>query len=348
MGIQRFSYTAATLALASVASADPLCGAPGLLPNNIFRSGFENELVLKPAKSTSATVKSAKGSVALVVASPLENAVVAEPMIPVYGTFSGPALTGVAVNANPALAHNANYLQFVRLKPGANQIIVRATALDGTSQQVTRTVTFNPSAVPDAILEAPMTGDYAPFSLRFSVAVKPGIINNVIQRIRIDYNGDGSFDVDTTNANQRLVARYALPGSYTAAAEVTLDDGNAGTPPLVVQSTRRVIAENLDSTRSSLCATFEHLRNNVATQQYSIALQAINSEVRPEYASFFQGLGGNGATVASSLGEIADGSIGQTQATLVLSRPSNAAGTFNAFDVQMSRESDGVWRITGL
>jgi hypothetical protein len=267
----------------------------------------------------------------------------------VYGIFTGPANTGVTVNGSPTLAAGSNYLQNIRLTPGSNTITVLATNFAGVTQTVTRTVNYVPANLPDVSVESAFTGDYAPFNLRYSVSVKPGITNPTITRIRVDYDGNSTFETDVTDPTTRLVGRYNSPGIYAANIEVTLDDGNITTPPQIVNVTRRTLAENLDLTRQTLCATFENLRTNIGTGLTTTAMLSFNPAVRPDYQAFIAGFGSNGPTVATALGEIADGTIGQETASVVLSRAiPGQPGNFRAYSLMFSREGDGVWRMTAF
>lgn len=332
---------------AANASAGSMCGVP---PTGIFQSRFEPGEVAPPAYVPNPVLPSDATPLALSVTFPTDGITVGTAFIQVHGTFAGPPNTGVSVNGTAALQAGTNFLgRGVLLEPGTNTLTVEVTSPSGVVQSVTRTVNFNASVAPDVELKSAHSGDYAPFSLRFTTPVRAGATNTTIERVRIDYDGNATFDLDTTNSATRLTHRYQNPGLYVATAEVTLNDGDALTPPVVVTASHRVMSEDLDVTRASLCKTFETFRARLAALQYTSALDVFNAEVRPRYQGFIEGLGANGGVVATGIGEIATGNIGQEGAELLLARPiSGQPGKFHSFPLQFTRDSDGVWRISAL
>lgn len=330
-----------TCVAASANAGSPMCG---VAPVGVFKAGFEVGEVAPAPYNPSPTLPGDATPLTLTVTYPSDGITVGTSSIQVHGTFSGPPNTGVSVNDMAALQSATSFLsRSVALEPGANQVAIRATGATGATQSIVRTVTYSPAMAPDVELKSAHVGDYSPFSLRFTVALRPGIANPNIERIRIDFNSDSTFDLDTTDPTERLTYRFQSPGPYLATAEVTL----AGAPPVTVL--HRVMAENLDVTRASLCKTFERFRSALAAQQYTSALQVFNADVRPDYQSFIEGLGTNGAEAASRLGAIVDGAIGLDSAEMILARPiPGEPGRFRSYPLQFSRDSDGVWRISAL
>lgn len=329
------------------AFADPLCGVP---PDAIFKSRYEAGEVAPPSYNPLPQLPPAGTPLTLSVLAPANSATIGSPKVQVHGTFTGPPNTGISVNGVAALqSGNAFLSREVSLVPGTNTITVRATTSAGATQEVTRSVTYDSNAEPVITFGSVLVGDFAPFSTRFLIGLKAGIPNPLIQRLRIDFNGDGTNDLDTTDATTRLSFRYQSPALYLASAEVTLDDGVPGTPVEVITATRRVIAEDLDITRATLCNAYEVFRSRLRTWQYTGALELFNIDVRPKYAPFFEGLGVNGTTVADGLGEIADGVIGLDDVELQLVRPIPLQpGRFHRFPLQFERNPDGVWRVSAL
>jgi len=329
------------------AGGDPLCGVP---PDMIFKARFEASDAPPPPYNPAPVLPAENTPLSLVVSYPAEGITVGSPTIQVYGTFTGPPNTGVAVDGVNALQSGTSFLgRSISLEPGTNTITVKITSAAGVTQTISRTVTFDSGQAPDAELKSAYLGGYAPFSMRFLVSLKSGIANPIIERIRIDYDGDSTFDTDTTDPTTRLSHRFIAPGIYVANIELTLNDGNTMTPPVMVTATHRVIGEDLDVTRASLCKAFEAFREKLIAQQYTQSLQSFNADVRPDYVSFIEGLGTNGAILAGRLGEIVDGTIGQDSAQLTLAKPrAGQPGRFRSSPLQFSRDSDGVWRISAL
>ncbi len=335
------------LTVSANAAAHSLCGVP---PEEIFKSSYETGEIQPAPYVPNPALPPDNTALLLSVTYPGDGITVGTQSIQVRGTYAGPPNTGVSIGGVPALQSGTGFLsRDVALTPGSNTVTVTVTTATGVTQSVQRTVTYAAAQTPDAELKSAFPGDYAPFSVRFVPTLRVGIANPVIERIRIDYETDGTFDVDTTDATTRLTHRYQATGLYLATVELTLNDDNMGTPPVVVTATRRVMAEDLDVTRATFCHAFDRFRANLTAQQYAAALQVFNTEVRPNYQGFINGLGTNGGTVATGIGQIVDGTIGQESAQLLLSRPiAGQPGRFRSFPLQFTRDTDGVWRISAL
>ena len=332
---------------ATAAAADPLCG---VAPDSIAKARFEANDMPPPAYNPNPALPAAGTPVTLAITYPDNGITVGTASIQVFGSFSGPPNTGVSAAGVAALQAGTQFLsRAIPLEPGSNTITVRVTSAAGVTQSLSRTVIFDSGQAPEAELKSTYDGGYAPFSMRFQVALRAGLNNPLIERIRIDYDGNGSFDTDTTDPTTRLSHRFAATGVYLSSVELTLNDGDPMTPPVLVNATHRVIGEDLDVTRATLCSAFESFRAKLVAQQYTDSLQSFNADVRPDYVSFIEGLGANGATMAGRLGEIVDGTIGQDFAQLVLAKPREGQpGRFRSSPLQFSRDGDGVWRISAL
>lgn len=91
-GLMFFAFL---LVAANAHAASALCG---VAPVEIFESHFETGEVLPAAYVPNPTLPADGTPVALVVTYPTEGITVGTSSIQVYGTFTGPANTGVAVN----------------------------------------------------------------------------------------------------------------------------------------------------------------------------------------------------------------------------------------------------------
>ncbi|MBB5209056.1 hypothetical protein [Chiayiivirga flava] len=287
----------------------------------------------------------------LSVAYPANGATVGNRVLQVRGRYEGPPNTGVSVNGLASLQSGDYFLsQDVLLSPGLNTITVVLTPPGAAPLSVSRTVTYDPNLAAPAHLSASMTGDYAPFSTRFDVSLSGS--SQQIVRVRADYRTDGTYEFDTglnSDQNWNLSTIHRHPGLFQASVEVTLDDGALATPQVIVSMSRWSLGEDLQRTRYTLCKVFETYREQLSLHQYSAALEAFTEEARAELEAFTLGLGNNGASVASQLGEIIDGTIGADTAELTLARPvTGTPGTFDSYPILFIREADGVWRISSL
>jgi hypothetical protein len=67
---------------------------------------------------------------------------------------------------------------------------------------------------------------------------------------------------------------------------------------------------------------------------------------RPAYLGFFTALGGQLPAIAGQLGTLRGGNLTRNVAELLVTRTSG--GTTTGFPILITRELDGIWRITGM
>lgn len=314
-------------------AAQEVCG----LSNELFKSSFE-------AGETPSVVLPGSGTpVALTVTSPVEGATVGTRSIQVVGTWGGPANTGITVNGKLVLADFANFVSVpVQLVPGTNAITVRLTTQDGQTQTISRNVTYDAQQAPDVSVSTTGAGDQAPFATTFVLATRAGLGLD-ITRIQADYNGDGQTDLDTTNLATPIRFTYVAPGTFTASIVVTLSDSSARTV------TRRVVVLNPNQIRYTLCGVFGDMRARLIAQNILSALNTLHPQLRPQFQSFWTGLGASLPTIAASLGKVADGTFSTKAADLLVVEPVDGQPTeLDGFHLLFERDADGVWRISAM
>jgi hypothetical protein len=281
-------------------------------------------------------------ALALTITAPANKAVVGTRTVQVYGTYAGPPATGVAVNKAAAVQTATDYVSSVVLKPGTNTITVKVTQLTGETQTLTRTVTYDPLQQPEIELTATLQGEHAPIKPSFTLTPGTGLS---ITRIQLDYDGNGTFDLDTTNASTLLKFEYKTPGFLSPSATVTLDDGNPNTPLIVRTVTRKIAIVPLPLTRKTLCYVFYRMKDRTIANDIPGALKSLNSDYRAEWQNEFE-LMDNLPTVGTRFGFVTDGMLGIKLAELNVRQitddgPEDKSLTFE-------RASDGVWRITSM
>jgi hypothetical protein len=219
--------------------------------------------------------------------------------------------------------------------------------IDGVGPAVVRNVTFDSAAAPQASVSALVATTVIPGPIRFSVAKRAGEPLSVV-RVQLDYDANGSTDVDTTNASN-LSFVYRSPGAFTVTGTATLDDTDPQTPPVLVPLQTRVLAQHPQQTRFALCSLFGTMRTRLSVQEVSGALNALIEEVRPPFQTLWTNLGGQLPTVASQLGTIVDGQFSRDSAEVVIARPiAGQPGQSRAYRVQFEQNDFGVWRIGAM
>jgi hypothetical protein len=325
-------------ALGTHALAAERCGTPSSLLASRFEVGEQPSSVTLPPDATPLSVT---------IASPSNNSTVGVSAIIAYGTYTGPANSGIVAADVPALIDgNAFVSPRIRLSPGANTIQFRFGTLDGVTTTVSRVVNYDPAMAPAVSIQAAGPGDYAPVRMPFSLSTRFPAGQNQITRVQVDYQDDGSFEVDASQP-VKLEHAYSVAGFFTVRARVTFDDGDNGTGPIIVDDTTRVLIQSLAFTRETLCRVYYGMKHRLQAGNIPQALNTLAPSLRPRFEQFWGQLQQSNllSTVAGRLGEIADGQLTRSTAELIVAMPGNTSGQFNAYRLVFRKDKDGVWRI---
>jgi len=307
----------------------------------IFRDGFGPPDV-SFVEEAAVTLPPANAALALTITAPDEGAVVGTRTVQVYGTYAGPPATGVAINRSAAVQTANEFISLVVLKPGSNVITVKATKLTGETETQTRTVTYDPQLAPDAEFQIEIQGEHAPIRPKFTVTPKTGL---TVTQLQIDYNGDGTIDLNAPTVPSNLRFEYRTAGFFNATATVTLDDGDPNTVPVTKVIERKFAVLPLPLTRAIVCHVFYRMKERLAANDIPDAVKSVNTELRSEVQQDFEALPST-TLGAERLGTVVDGTLGIKISTLTLAvtfrnNPTHAS-------VGLERSTDGVWRITDM
>lgn len=331
----------AVFASISELSASETCGATLTLLKSSFETGEQPLNAEVPPENT---------SLSLAVDYPPDGLTTAVPNVQVYGSLTGPANTGVAVNGRVVVNNATKYTsQLIPLTLGANTITVTASTQDGATQAVSRTVHYNPSAVNPVRFVGVTAADFAPLRIPFTLQATPPPGQSTIARVQIDFDGDATFDSDSASIPSNIAHDYAIPGVYLTRARVTFDDGDGMTLPVVHESTFRIQMHQLAYTREVLCTVYYAMKHRLQANDIASALNTIATDRRSQYQAMWTAAGGNLPTIATGLGDIALGRIADISAELTMAVPDDAnPGEYLGFPVLLARDATGVWRITGM
>jgi hypothetical protein len=306
-----------------------------------FRDGFEANAIPAPV------VFADNAPLTLALDAGQNGSTVVGPTTTLSGTYSGPPGTGISARDRPAVrAGNAWFIRNLPLDVGANAITVTATTLAGATATQNLSITRDDAPAATARLSVETPERFAPGSVRLRLDLASSL---VVTRLRVDFNGDGTQDIDTTNTATPLVFNYALPGLYSATAIVDLQPGSPGTPPNSFTRSTKVLVQNTLETREDVCAVFGAMRTRLVANDVPGALLALHPKLRPDFQTLWTSLGAGLPGVASQLGLIVDGTIGIGFAELLIARPvPGQPGEFYGYRVQFGRGRDGVWRISSM
>ncbi len=327
------------LGISAFSSAQEQCGFPVSLARSGFESGEQAASVILPPENT---------PLSITIQGPTAGITVGVDAIQIYGTYLGPANTGVSVNGVPALTNGSAFVSpRIPLDPGINTLTIRYASIDAAPVTQTRTVTYSAAALPAVVFSARSPGDYAPTTMPFVLATRLPPNQTVVARVEIDYNGDGVFEVDSVASPVRLEYAYENPGLYATRARVSFDDGDLGTPLVVQEDTARVLIQSLAYTRQTLCGVYYAMKSRLQQNQISLALNTQSPKQRNRMQALWTGLANNSAlvTTANRLGQIISGQLSRNTAEMTIAIPTATAGQYDGFSVRFRRDENGVWRI---
>jgi hypothetical protein len=323
------------------AQAQDRCGIPLSVHRSGFESGEQPSSAVLPVESTPITVQ---------LDTPTNNATTGVSSIFVTGTYTGPATTGLSVNDVPMLTDGSRFISMrVPLAQGANTLSFKYASLDNAPVSLTRTVTYDPAQAPSVLLTSGAPGEHAPVVMPFYLTTTLPAGQSTVTRVQIDYNGDGTFDVDAAQPLP-LYYPYETAGQYLARARVSFDDGSSVTPLVVLESTTPVLIQNLAVTRQTLCGIYYAMKNRLIANNPGTAANALMPAIQSRFQGVWMQLAQSNAlvTAGTRLGEIVDGQIARNAAEFEVAIPTDVAGSFRGYRVQFRKDTNGVWRIRSM
>jgi len=264
---------------------------------------------------------------------PVDGARVNADSVIVHGTIeTGGANVGISVNGEPAARIGSAFYAQVPLEPGANLLTVQVTGQDGSVSTRSLTVTrdgsraFRAHVVPNAGI--------APSEVRFHASA---LAERGIARIQVDYQGDGSLDVSTTNPDADLRHTYADPGVYDVRLVITDPFGYQET------HTVQVVVQDLAAVDLELKGIVQTMLSRLRVGDLDGAARAFAPSRQLHFRGLFETARSNLAAAVDSLGVLQDGSIFGSMAEYVMvqDRPSGP----KAYFIYLMRARDGLWRI---
>jgi hypothetical protein len=275
-------------------------------------------------------------AVKIVILEPLSGATVYGNSAIVNGMFWAPSYASVTVNGIAAATSGNTFFASVPLNPGTN-VIAATVFTESFSVQKTITVISAGASSPIQVTVNPLSGA-APLQVQF-LAQSSG---PPVQRIRIDFDGNGTIDFDSSvmglPPGNSVTHVYSDPGVYRAAVIVTDGSGN------VYDSIHTLSARSAKD--MMLRDIYENMLNNLRQGNIEGAVAAFSGSVQEKYQAIFTTLQSDLPTIVNQFGTLDSGLLADNWAEYVLLRNEN--GEPRAYLLYFLRSEDGVWRIDGM
>lgn len=194
-----------TMMTSGWSNAQERCGITAYLLRSGFERGEQPQTVILPAQNTPLTLS---------VEYPTEGAVLNGARIQLYGSFTGPANTGITVNNIQVAATNATKFTFapIILSSGPQTLTITAKTMDGLTQTVTRNITVNKTGQDLVRFSSLSKGGFTPFRGRFDLSTTLPAGQSSAVRFEIDFDGNGAFEIDSPNNPASLSYEYQSAG----------------------------------------------------------------------------------------------------------------------------------------
>lgn len=267
---------------------------------------------------------------------PADGTTIQTVQIDIFGTFDGPANTGITVNGQTATVYgNQFHAGKVSLHAGANAIEIIATSPEGITS--TRTVNITSTGeIPFEVTASPDSG-IAPLDVTLIIDNGTGF---AMQLLEVDLDNDGTFEIqlDNVNYSQLTLGPISFPaGLHTGTAHIIDSNGIEYSLPFSMMAEDPMIAHARSRN------IYDNLIDNLSAGDVNAALLGFTATSRARYQVIFDSLTTNLAAESTNLGKITQSTIARDWAELRLIR--NTANGKRAFHISIIKSEDGVWRI---
>ena len=292
--------------------------------------------------STAVTTVVGGGSVGgpppqLAITFPVQGALISTNRTRVTGTVQGPVNTGVVVNGRVALVYDGTFVvDNVPLAAGQNTLTAMATALGTESTQAQVAVTSDGGPL---VLEvsASSTSGIAPLNVTFSYQFGS---STPVQQLRVDFDGNGSFDFTTTDPAAPLQHLYTTPGLYMARVQVTDQLGG------VFEADVAISAHDVATLDGLLKSLWNGMNAALVNGDIPSALTYLDHGAQKKYGPVWQVLLPHMAEIIASYSPLRGLSASSRVAEYGFNRIVD--GEKRLFLVYFLQNTDGVWRLSAI
>lgn len=271
------------------------------------------------------------------ITSPADGALIQESVVQVRGTVSGASGAGVVVNGTQALVQDGAFVvDGVPLTTGANVLTATAAVISGQTAMYSVNVTSN-GAPPALVLVATPDRGIQPLSVTFTYERTSTV---GIQTLEMDWDGDGTFDLSTTNPADPLAHDYQTPGLYLARLRLT-DTANVAT-----EATAAVAVDNVAALDALLRSLWDGMNGALAVGDPASAADFLTTDAQERYGPVWSVLLADLPAIVASYSPVRGVFISGSIAEYAVNR--TLGGENYLFLVYFVRGPDGVWRIDAM
>jgi PKD repeat protein len=188
---------------------------------------------------------------------------------------------------------------------------ITAIATSPAGQSVTTTVTITATgSIPDLVLQADITQGVTPLSVTFTYELRS---NQTIDKLAIDFNGDGRDDFSTRKPPPTVQNTYTTPGLYVAT--LTITDGRG-----VHKASIGIEVGTTDARDSLFRSVWDAMNAALVRGDVNGALSSLNARAQEKYGRVFNGLVADMPAIVGSYSSPQFVSAGQDYLEYAISR----------------------------
>jgi len=276
-------------------------------------------------------------SLQVAITYPTEGSTLLNTSTLVMGTYTGPTLSGVAVNGVPAMVDgNKFYVNGVSLNTGSNTLTATLSTIEGANTSSQVTVNVLPAVSGGIHLKPLQDSGIAPHTATFEVDNQSGF---PIDRMQLDFNGDGSIDLDTTDIQAPLSYQYTATGLYEARGLFTANG-------IEIESRVAIVVLDGQQVDARMTAIWQGMNAALMAGNVEAAVRYLNESANRKYQPVFEVLLLNMQDIVASYLALNRVSYSGNIAEYSIVRTIN--GQQHLFLIYFLKDTDGVWRLDAM
>ncbi len=276
--------------------------------------------------------------ISVTITSPSDGQSLVTDKILVTGALEGDLNTGVSVNGITAVIDRTNgvtqYTALVPLASGTNTIT--AIAANQNNQIGNSSITVTSSSTPLFRVAVSDTSGIAPFDVEYSISQ---VGDEEIQQITVDYDGDGTIDLSTTDT--LIENTFSDVGLFFTEVTVVSDNGSVFTQNIPIKIETEAEIDQI------IQPLWQDFKTSLSSSNVNQAVNLFAADSQQKYQNIFEALGSELPNVVSSFSDLQKGGFTSSGiAEYAINRTIN--GTDYIFLVYFIKDDLGVWRIYSM